>query len=132
MLGLMPRDDLPRLGTQRKGNGMYRVTFNGTIVNILKDGACVSWEEVEHLLNRHGTDAEALDRLFVGVGLCPHCGGDIPLSQAERPPSGEMVMVPREPTDAMLKAFNKWAQCDGYLKEGYHDMLLVVEEEERK
>lgn len=30
---------------------MYRVTFNGTIVSVVKDGACVSWEEVERLLN---------------------------------------------------------------------------------
>jgi hypothetical protein len=35
------------------------------------------------------------------MNKCPHCGGEL---RAERPQSGEMVMVPREPTGEMHAA----------------------------
>lgn len=35
-------------------------------------------------------------------------------------------LVPVEPTEAMLNAFNEMAQCEGYIPEGYARMLAAA------
>jgi hypothetical protein len=73
---------------------MYRVTFNGTIVSILKDGACASWEEVERLLNRRGPEhvPEGFVRTVPDPQMRTICTAEATGQLAERPSSGEMVM----------------------------------------
>lgn len=37
------------------------------------------------------------------------------------------ALVPVEPTEAMLRAFNEYALCTGYVPEGYRAMLKEAE-----
>ena len=38
----------------------------------------------------------------------------------------DMQIVPKKPTEAMLKALNSYAQCAGYIEEGYAEMLKAA------
>lgn len=47
--------------------------------------------------------------------------------ETARPGVEATVLLPREPTGAMIDALNSYAQCAGYIEEGYRAMIAAHE-----
>lgn len=60
---------------------------------------------------------------FIDHKLCTKCGLADKIDAAI---VSDFCVVPKEPTEEMLEAFNAMAQCEGFIEEGYKAMISAA------